>query len=127
MFPWLHIGAIAVGGVIGTLSRYGVMQLNIGLDKCYYTAIVNLTGCFIIGILYAVFAKFGGNKAFHDFLFIGCMGGYTTYSSFSLDAMQLAMQGRWHMALLYVMITVLGGICACALGLFGTTRILKYM
>lgn len=59
------------------------------------------------------------------FLLTGLLGGYTTYSAFTLDAMELVQQGRAMQALFYIAITFIGGLGGCAIGLFGTEHLLK--
>ena len=117
---------VALGGGLGALSGFGVTQLPfIEHDKFYYTVDINITGSLVIGILWSVFHYLGVPRWVYMLAITGFLGGYTTYSSFSLDAMQLLHDGRIAEMLSYVAITLLGGLGACALGLFGTDRLLK--
>lgn len=121
-----HIGAVALGGACGSVARYLLTNVYLALPgKYYHTLVVNITGCLIIGLLYACLARWGVSQTCRDFLLVGCLGGYTTYSTFSMDAMQLLQQGRWQMALIYLLVTVVGGLVACAVGYFGTEKLLK--
>ncbi len=126
MSSLLHIGAVALGGACGSLARYWLANMHLSLPgKFCHTALVNITGCLLIGAVCACLGRWELSRVLRDFMLVGCLGGYTTYSTFSLDAMQLMQQGRWHIAILYVVVTVVGGLCACAIGFFGTDKILK--
>lgn len=117
---------VALGGGLGALSRFGVEQLPFfEHDKYYYTVGINITGCLVIGVLWAVFHYLGLPRWVYLVTLTGFLGGYTTYSAFTLDAMQLLQNGRIAEMLFYVAITVFGGLGACALGLFGTEKLLK--
>lgn len=117
---------VFIGGGIGALSRFGVSNLGIlDHDKYYYTVAINITGCLTIGILWALLNHWGVSRKWYLFTITGILGGYTTYSAFTLDAMQLVQEGRWAQALFYIGVTMVGGLGGCALGLFLTERLLK--
>lgn len=80
-----------------------------------------------MGVLWALFTHFDAPKWLHLLCLVGYLGGYTTYSAFTLDAMQRIQAGRVDEMIWYVLITVFGGLGACALGLFGTERLLKLL
>lgn len=119
---------VALGGGLGALTRFGVEQLPL-LDhnKYYYTVAINITGCFIIGTLWALFQHWEAPRWLYLLCLTGYLGGYTTYSAFTLDAMQRIQAGRLDEFFIYVAVTVIGGLGACALGLFGTGRLLKVL
>lgn len=120
-----HCLLVFCGGGIGALSRYGVQNLGIfDQDKYYYTVAINLSGCMTIGILWALFEHWHVSRSYYLFMITGFLGGYTTYSAFTLDAMQLVQVGEWWKAAMYVCITVVGGLGGCALGLFLTEKLL---
>lgn len=122
----IHCLLVALGGGMGALTRYGVENLPWFDDnKYYYTIIINITGCLLIGTLYATFQHLGAPRWVYLLCLTGFLGGYTTYSAFTLDAMQRIQEGRIDMFFIYVTITVIGGLSACALGLFGTMKLLK--
>ena len=122
----LDILLVFVGGGLGALSRFGVSNLKIlEHDKYYYTVAINISGCIVIGILWALFAHFDLSRKWVLFTITGFLGGYTTYSAFTLDAMQLVQNGRWGEALFYVAVTMIGGLGGCALGLFLTEKLIK--
>lgn len=120
------LAVVAAGGAIGFMSRYGVEHIGIfDNDKYYYTVAINITGCIIIGVLWALLHHWNADRMWYLFLLTGLLGGYTTYSAFTLDAMELVQQGRAMQALFYIAITFIGGLGGCALGLFGTEHLLK--
>lgn len=119
---------VGLGGAIGAMSRFGVEHLGIFDDnKYYYTVGINITGCVTIGILWALLHYWNADRSWYLFLLTGMLGGYTTYSAFTLDAMMLVQNGMIWRALFYVAVTVVGGLGGCALGLFGTERLLKLL
>src|SRR4026207_2017991 len=95
---------IAVGSALGGVARYwcsGVAARFMGETFPWGTIIVNVVGCFIIG----VFATLTGpdGRVFADtltrqFVMIGILGGYTTFSSFSLQTLSLVQDGEWRLA-----------------------------
>lgn len=121
-----HCLLVFIGGGIGALSRYGVSNLGIfDEDKYYYTVAINVTGCLTIGIIWALFQHYNVARSWYLLAIVGFLGGYTTYSAFTLDAMQLVQAGHWLKALFYIGITLVGGLGGCALGLFVTEKLLK--
>lgn len=122
----IDCAVVFAGGGLGALSRFGVQHLGIfDKDKYYYTVAINITGCLTIGILWALFHYWGLQRQVYLFAITGFLGGYTTYSAFTLDAMQLVQAGDWAKALFYISITLVGGLGGCALGLMGTEKMLK--
>ena len=116
---------LALGGALGTLARYGLNGAISARVATFPlgTMIVNITGCFAIGVLAALSdASFGRawlKSEWRDFLMVGFCGGYTTFSSFGLQTLNLARDGEW----LYVGANVIGsnvlGLLAVYLGWIG--------
>jgi fluoride exporter len=100
---------IALGSAIGGAGRYalsGVVADWIGATFPWGTLIVNITGCFVIGIFNALTGPDGiflvpGNTRM--FVMVGMCGGYTTFSSFSLETLNLVRNGEWLAAGSYVL------------------------
>lgn len=119
---------VGLGGALGAMSRFGVRHMGMfDENPYYYTVAVNISGCFVIGVLGALFQYWKLSPVWTYFCMVGFLGGYTTYSAFTLDAMELVQNGMWLKAAYYVGITLVGGLGGCALGLFGTTRLLKLL
>lgn len=112
--------AVAVGGALGSVARYLCMTLLgrlLGAGFPWGTLFVNVTGSLVIGILAEVAAlKWAFPEPWRLFLFVGVMGGYTTFSTFSLDVVNL-MQRNLLLAGSYVAGSVVVGIAALFLGL----------
>ena len=78
---------VAAGGALGASARYVVVvaaRRTMGIEFPWGTFIVNVAGSFLIGVLIVVMAEKGGTR-FAPFLVVGVLGGFTTFSAFSLD------------------------------------------
>lgn len=115
---WLAIG---IGGALGTLARHGVnlfVLRRYGQSAPYATLAVNLVGCAVIGVLAGLLAgeRIAMTTVVRSFLFVGVLGGFTTFSSFGLDTFTLARAGRMGAACWNVAIQVGIGLAAVASG-----------
>jgi CrcB protein len=110
---------VALGGAVGASMRYltnvGVMRV-IGSGFPYATLIVNVLGSFLMGVLVVVLARKGGNHL-APLLMTGVLGGFTTFSAFSLDTLTLWERGQQGLALTYVGASVLLSLAAIVAGL----------
>jgi CrcB protein len=90
---------VFVGGGIGATFRYrlqGAVYRFMGTEFPYGTPLVNVLGCFAIGLLMAVFEeRFAVNPGLRLFLTIGILGGFTTYSSFSYETVSMLREGSY--------------------------------
>ncbi|MDR0842051.1 MAG: fluoride efflux transporter CrcB [Acidobacteriota bacterium] len=97
----LNCVLIAIGSALGGVARYGLscaVVSRIGREFPWDTLIVNVTGSFLIGVFSAVAPMEGRwfyNTYARNCFMIGICGGYTTFSSFSLQTLSLAQNGRW--------------------------------
>jgi CrcB protein len=118
-----HLALVAVGGAIGASLRHlcnlAALRL-LGPAFPWGTLAVNIVGSFAMGIVVAVLARrFGGvSNELRLFLATGILGGFTTFSAFSLDAAALWERGEGLHALAYVLASVAGAILALFLGLW---------
>ena len=96
MASYLWIG---LGGALGSMARYwcaGYVAERIGTDFPWGTFTVNVVGSFLIGVLAtAGDGRFPLGGEARQFLMIGLLGGYTTFSAFSLETLSLARDGDW--------------------------------
>lgn len=103
--------AVAAGGAIGSVARYLVGIASgkaFGMAFPWGTLIINVTGSFLIGLFAALFAvKWDLPQAARIFLTVGICGGYTTFSTFSLDAWYLIERGEIASAAVYMAASVL--------------------
>jgi CrcB protein len=116
---------VFAGGGLGAVCRYGVQHLPVFTHGNYATMFANLTGCLLIGVLWSLLSHWQTDRMWYLFLVTGILGGYTTFSSFSLDTMMLFQAGQWLRGVTYVLLSVLGGLACCALGIFVTERLFK--
>ena len=105
---------IMLGGAVGTGARYLVAGLLNSADAGafpYGTLTVNLVGCLLIGVLATLFGDATGTQAQLKLaLIVGCLGGFTTFSAFGLEAFGLMQSGAMTSAAIYVLASNLGGI-----------------
>jgi CrcB protein len=105
---------VAVGGVLGVLSRYGLGRLTAGTEALIWTTVaINVAGSFLLGLLVAE-SWFG--REVREGLGVGFLGGFTTFSTFSVQAVLEVEGGRPETAIAYVLASVLGGVAAAAAG-----------
>ena len=109
MLTYLYV---ALGGAIGSVARFAMAgAISRGLDEVFPwgTLLVNISGCFIIGLFATLTAPGGRVQAspeFRQFFMIGICGGFTTFSSFSLQTLNLARDGDITRASLNVVASV---------------------
>jgi CrcB protein len=107
---------IGLGGALGSIARFWLGGLigghRIGQTFPTGTLVVNIIGSFVIGFIAAMSApegRFYINPMARQFLMIGVCGGYTTFSSFSLQTLNLAQDGEW----LYAGANILASVALC--------------
>jgi CrcB protein len=110
-----------LGGFLGTMLRFGLAtglaRLKSGWSFPIETLLVNVTGCLAIGFLAGVFEVRGVlPPATRAFLFVGVLGGYTTFSAFGAETFQLLRAGQFGFAALSVGLQVSVGLAAVWLG-----------
>ena len=112
---------VAIGGAVGASLRYAVYLFFLeqaGNSFPWGTLIANLVGCLMMGILIGL----GLQKEMgqHYLLFgVGVLGALTTFSSFSGETLQLAMDQRWWATALNILVNVAGCLLGCWMGLAG--------
>jgi fluoride exporter len=117
----LRIVLIALFGAAGTLARYGlqgVVQVRTGGLFPYGTLLVNLTGCFFLGLI----AQFTLNRMvispdWRMAIAVGFFGGYTTFSSFGWETAKMMEDGEWMRASVYVAASVIAGLFLSVVGI----------
>ena len=114
--------AIAVGGGVGALGRHFLSTAIVGLFGTAFPwgiFVVNILGGFLMGVIVELGAlKFDYSLETRAFLTTGLLGGFTTFSAFSLDASLLIVRGDWVAAVLYVVGSALLSILALFAGLW---------
>lgn len=114
----MNVLLICLGGALGCLSRYGIAVAFGGLSGLpWSTLIVNVAGSLALGALAGVLPQAGVHAdAVRAFAVIGFCGGFTTFSTFSYETFRLFEDGRFALAAVYVLVSVLAGFAAVALG-----------
>ncbi|MEO1239493.1 MAG: CrcB family protein [Pseudomonadota bacterium] len=106
------LALVAFGGALGSAARYLV---GTAVAFPFGTLSVNVIGSFAIGALWA--SQMGKTDGWGAFVLIGVLGGFTTFSSFSLDVLRLAADGRFGAAGAYVLASVALSLAAVFAGL----------
>jgi CrcB protein len=118
---------VFLGGGLGAALRHGVNLASarfLGGHFPYHTLFENVSGSFVMGLLAGYFAfRDGGSQHWHLFLTTGILGGYTTFSAFSLDAALLYERGALGLAALYA----LGSVALAIGGLFAGLAIARHV
>jgi CrcB protein len=113
---------VFLGGGLGSAGRFLVTrnaERLLGPGHPIGTFIVNLLGCFAIGVLAAFFAsKLPDHASARAFVITGFLGGFTTYSAYAQDVVNLLLKGDSMQALIYAMGTMVVGVSACIAGVF---------
>jgi len=111
---------IGIGGFIGSIARYlsqQFFQKHFPSSFPFGTMWVNITGCFLIGFIYALSEK--GNiltPEWRLFLATGICGGFTTFSAFAFENINLLRDGQFVYAAIYTAVSVVAGLAAAYLG-----------
>jgi CrcB protein len=117
----LNLLFVAVGGAIGAGARHltnaGALRL-IGPNYPWGTMAINIVGSFAMGLFIAFLARRGGSSELRLFVATGVLGGFTTFSAFSLDFATLWERGATLPAFGYALASVIGAIIALFLGLW---------
>lgn len=114
---WRDLLLVCVGGGAGSAFRFLVsrfMSRWVGADWLFTgTLLVNITGCFLIGLLSGwMLAHQPDNQTFRLLFIVGFCGGYTTFSTFSFESLRLVETQQWGLFLLYASASVLLGLLA---------------
>jgi CrcB protein len=113
--------AVALGGAIGSLARHGMNLLFshlTGRSMPYATATVNILGSLVIGVLAGMMAggKLHMTPVMRTFVFVGILGGFTTFSSFMLDTLTLGHGTEHQLAVANVLLQIVLGAVAVFAG-----------
>jgi CrcB protein len=123
---WL---AVAVGGALGCLARHSVTVLTMRavpqIVVPFATFFVNIVGCFVIGVLAGRLANHAAadSPELRAFVFVGILGGFTTFSAFALDTLTLSQNGFRALAIANAIGQVVGGLLAARAGWAIGTRL----
>lgn len=129
----ISILLVAIGGALGSVSRYSLSLLitnnfSKGSSFPLATISVNILGSFLVGVLYYITINHLDNLSLQVrlFLIVGFLGGFTTFSAFSLDIFRLLHAGQTNVALSYAALSVILSILAVYLGFYLTSLLAKF-
>ena len=126
MYAWI---AVAAGGALGSMARHGVNKMVHQewpmLRFPLATVIVNIVGCCVIGVLAGLVAtgRLPMRPSSREFVFVGILGGFTTFSTFGLETITLVRSGDSSQAVLNILLQVVVGLAAVHLGLVAVERL----
>jgi CrcB protein len=113
------LAVIAAGGVLGAEARYGIGALlpHTGDAWPWSTLLINVSGCVLIGVLMVLITELlYAHRLVRPFLGVGLLGGYTTFSTATLEALTLVTAGRPGAAVGYLVATPILAVLGCAAG-----------
>jgi CrcB protein len=117
----LRLLLIAVFGAVGTLARYGLqglVQVRVGSTFPWGTLLINLTGCFFLGLIgQMMLNRMMVSSELRVAIAVGFFGGYTTFSSFGWEAAKMLEAGEWLRSLTYVASSLVLGLLLSVAGI----------
>jgi CrcB protein len=117
----LKILWIALFGAVGTLARYGLqglVQVRMGSLFPYGTLLINLTGCFLLGLIgQLTLNRMLISSDMRIAIAVGFFGGYTTFSSFGWETAKMLEEGEWLRATTYIGASVIAGLLLSVAGI----------
>ena len=119
---------LLAGGALGTLARYALSGFAHKLYSGTFplgTLVVNVLGSFIIGLLWGIWENENIPSHWRTFTFIGILGGFTTFSSYTLESMNLFRDGETKLALFYILANNILGLLFVVVGFILAKAIVK--
>ena len=107
---------VALGGAAGSVLRFLGQRIGNNLIFPYGTLAVNIIGCLVMGILWGLFIKDQLHNTTRLLLMTGFCGGFTTFSAFTHESIQMLVEQRWSAFLLYIVVSVAAGLLATFTG-----------
>jgi CrcB protein len=123
MLKFVYIG---IGGAMGAIARYlvsGWVQAMSGPTFPWGTLVVNATGSFVLGLLWGAFEEMNLSDSMRLFAFVGILGSFTTFSTFSFENFQLLRDSEYGFMALNIIASIIIGIGMVFAGVF-VTRVL---
>ena len=105
---------VGIGGLAGVMARYGITRLTLHSDALIWSTVgINIVGSFLLGLLVA---ESWFSRDVREAIGVGFLGGFTTFSTFSAQIVLEVDGGRTGTAIVYLVVSVVGGIAAAAAG-----------
>ena len=113
----MRILGIVLAGGLGSLCRYLISTwVSAGARLPYGTLAVNIAGCFVIGLLGAMFLKRPDQETLRIVVITGFLGGFTTFSAYGWETIAMFRQGAIEQAVAYIALSNIGGLLAAWFG-----------
>jgi len=123
MEKYLLVMAGAAAGGVGRYLLASAIGARFPMRAWYGTVVVNITGCFLIGLVMTILTERGANPNWRLLLVVGFLGGYTTFSSFAYETYSLIRDGDFLKGLINVAVSVIVGYLALWLGVLAARRV----
>jgi fluoride exporter len=107
---------VGLGGAVGSILRFVIQRQYNSTNFPYGTIAVNIAGCFVIGLIWALFTKGSIGSTARLLLLTGFCGGFTTFSAFTQEGLLLLQQSRWGLFFIYTLASVAAGLLATFAG-----------
>ena len=118
---WTYLG-VAIGGAVGCCARLGLTQLISLVYQRNFplaTFVINILGCFLMGFLFfETLERVSMNPMLRTAMLTGVLGGFTTFSTFSMETLLLAEDGEFVKAGFYILLSVMVGLLAAFCGAY---------
>lgn len=121
------LAVISIGGGVGALARYGLLHAlpTQGNGFPWATLVANVSGCLLIGVLMVVITEVrSAHPLLRPLLGVGVLGGFTTFSTYSVETHALLRPGMVGLAGVYLVATLVGSLVAVTIGVVGTRGLL---
>ena len=116
----MHYLIIALGGAFGALARAFVsaqITKSLGVAFPFATLAINLLGSFLMGVCAVIILDYLKMTGYwRELIMVGFLGAFTTFSTFSMEGLNMLHAGQWLGAMLYFTVSVLGSLLACFIG-----------
>ncbi len=125
---WQKYLVVGLGGFIGANARYILgtwIGRRWGTAFPYGTFVINVTGCFILGLFATLALRFAWNDNWRLLIAIGFVGAYTTFSTFEYESLQLVADGSWARALVNILASVILGFGAAYIGVVAARLLVR--